>query len=90
MTVLRICLLVLLVAGIAPGAVLAAHGPPGHRLVGVELVGAVTVVAMMLSAQVVKQSYELIVPLVLVVLAFAGTLVFTRLIGRFDDDESPR
>lgn len=80
-----ICTIALLVGGLLPGMVLAARGTAVDRLVGVELVSAVTVIAMLLISEVVNQTYELIVPLVLVPLSVAGTLVFTRLIEKPED-----
>jgi multisubunit Na+/H+ antiporter MnhF subunit len=41
----------------------------------------VSVLVLMLLAQDSGQSSVLVLPLVLVVLSFAGTLVFTRLLG---------
>jgi multisubunit Na+/H+ antiporter MnhF subunit len=54
------------------------------RLVGLELVSVVSVVIMLVLAQVTGQSYYLAVPLVLAPLSVTGTLVFTRLLGRRD------
>lgn len=72
----------LLIGGLVPGLILLARGAPAARLVGLQLLTGVTVLAMVLLAQGYGQSQYLIVPLVLVLLAFAGTLVFTRLLGR--------
>lgn len=81
MTGYEICT-VALVGGALPAALsLSWRGRPVDRLVGLELVSAVSVVALLLISQVTGESYELIVPLVLVPLSAAGTLVFTRLIG---------
>lgn len=80
-----ICTAVLLVGGLAPALVVASRSSAASRLVGVELVAAVATVALLLISQVVHQSYDLIVPLVLVPLSFAGTLVFTRLVKKPDD-----
>jgi multisubunit Na+/H+ antiporter MnhF subunit len=72
--------------GAVPAALfLTATGTPEARLVGLELVTGAVTVAMLIVAQVVGQSYELIVPLVLVVLSVVGTLVFTRLLGSSGD-----
>lgn len=51
------------------------------RLVGLELGSSITVLILLLLAQVAGQSQFLIVPLTLVLLSFAGTLVFTRLLA---------
>jgi multicomponent Na+:H+ antiporter subunit F len=73
---------VLLIGGLIPGLVLVSRGDASVRLIGLQLQNGVTVLALLLLAQGFGQSQYLIVPLVLVVLAFAGTLVFTRLLGR--------
>lgn len=71
----------LLVGGLVPAMALAYRGPDRQRLVGLELAGSVTVLVLLLFIQAINQSSYLIVPLVLVLLSFAGTLVFTRLLG---------
>ena len=58
-----------------------ARGDAVDRLVGLELGGVVGTLALMAFAQAVAQSSYLIVPTVAVVLAFAGVLVFTRLLS---------
>jgi multisubunit Na+/H+ antiporter MnhF subunit len=80
-----ICTLALLAGGLLPALALASKGDAVDRLVGVELISGVTVIAMLLISQVVEEAYNLIVPLVLVPLSVAGTLVFTRLIEKPDD-----
>jgi multisubunit Na+/H+ antiporter MnhF subunit len=72
----------LLVGGLVPAVILSLRGPDVHRLVGLQLTGSVAVLAMLLLCQGLRQASYLIVPTVLVVLSFAGTLVFTRLLGR--------
>jgi multisubunit Na+/H+ antiporter MnhF subunit len=72
---------VLMVGGLGPALWLGARGGAVARLVGLELAGAVSVLVLMLLAQDSGQSSVLVLPLVLVVLSFAGTLVFTRLLG---------
>lgn len=79
-----ICALVLVIT-LGPAAWLAARGEPVERLVGLELVSAVASVFMLVIGQVSHQSYFLSVPLVLVPMSFAGTLVFTRLLGPRDE-----
>lgn len=73
--------IVLVVGGVAPGVALACRGTPVRRLVGLQLVASVSVLVLMLLGQAQGQSSYLIVPLVVVLLGFAGTLVFTRLSG---------
>lgn len=75
-----IAVLALMVGGVAPAAFLASRGSPLQRLVGLELTSAVAVVVLILLVQISGQSDYLVVPLVLVVLSFAGTLVYTRLL----------
>lgn len=87
MTADTVCLLVLLVLGLAPVAVVASRGEPTDRLVGLQLASVVAVLALELFAFVGPgRSYDLILPLVLAVLSAAGTLVFTRLLAEPPDD----
>jgi multicomponent Na+:H+ antiporter subunit F len=71
----------LLVGGLVPALWLASRGGPVHRLAGLELAGAVTVLTLLVLGQAYGPSSVVILPLTLVVLAFAGTLVFIRLLG---------
>lgn len=64
------------------------RGEAIDRLVGLEFAGVVATLALMSFAQQVHQSSYLIVPTVAVVLAFAGTLVFTRLLAPRPTDRS--
>jgi multisubunit Na+/H+ antiporter MnhF subunit len=73
---------VLLAGGFAPALWLASRGDPVNRLVGMELAAAVTVLSLLCLTQAYGPSSALILPLVLVVLSFAGTIVFTRLLGQ--------
>jgi multisubunit Na+/H+ antiporter MnhF subunit len=73
--------LVLMAGGLGPALLLGSRGSPVDRLVGLELATSVTVLTMLTLTQSFGQSSYLIVPLVLVVLALTGTLVFTRLLG---------
>ena len=57
------------------------RGDPVDRLVGLELAGVVATLALLAFAQAVAQPPYLIVPTVAVVLSFAGTLVFARLLA---------
>lgn len=72
---------VVLFGGVAPGVWLGFRDDPVHRLFGLELTSATTAVVLLLLSKGYGQSSYLIVPLVLIPLSFAGTLVFTRLLG---------
>jgi multisubunit Na+/H+ antiporter MnhF subunit len=76
---------VLMVGGLVPAMLLACRGPAEHRLLGMELAGATGVILLVVLCQALNQPGYLIVPLVLVLLSFAGTLVFTRLLGARDE-----
>jgi multisubunit Na+/H+ antiporter MnhF subunit len=70
----------LLVAGLLPALVVGTRGSGVVRLTGLQFGSAVTVLVLVaLSASPGTSSY-LIVPLALVLLSFAGTLVYTRLL----------
>ncbi|HZR11997.1 MAG TPA: monovalent cation/H+ antiporter complex subunit F [Acidimicrobiia bacterium] len=71
----------LLAGALAPALMLGARGSSIDRLVGLELAGSVATITLLVMAQAASQSSYLVVPLVLVLLSFAGTLVFTRLLG---------
>lgn len=75
------CAACLVVGGLGPALLLASLGEPVERLVGLELVGAVGILFMLVLAQATGVSFLLAVPLVLAPLSFAGTLVFTRLLA---------
>lgn len=85
MTGYTVCAAALMAGGLPAALFVVARGRASDRLIGMEIVSAVVVIAMLLISQITDQSYELIVPLVLVVLSAAGTLVFTRLIGGSED-----
>lgn len=91
MSAFTICTVALLAGGLAPALVVCSRGRPGDRLVGLEIASAVIVFLLVMLSQIGPgQSYDLVLPLVLVPLSFAGTLVFTRLFGRrAKDDPSP-
>lgn len=72
---------ILLLGGLVPASLIGSRDGPIDRLVGLELAGSVTVLAMLTLSQAYRQSSYLIVPLVLAVLSVAGILVFTRLLG---------
>jgi multisubunit Na+/H+ antiporter MnhF subunit len=57
-----------------------ARGDPIDRLVGLELAAVVATLALLAFSQAVAQPSYLIVPTVAVVVSFAGTLVFARLL----------
>ncbi|HMC40477.1 MAG TPA: hypothetical protein VKI19_12495 [Acidimicrobiales bacterium] len=87
MSAYEICLLALLLGGMVPALVITSKGDPLDRLVGLNLLTAViTFVLILFSVVGPGQSYDLILPLVLVPLSFAGTLVFTRLLVREEDE----
>lgn len=82
------CLLALLAGGLAPALWLASRRGPSYRLVGLQFVSSVATLCLILLSQVGPgQSYDLVLPLVLVPLSFAGTLVFTRLLGYPQDED---
>jgi multisubunit Na+/H+ antiporter MnhF subunit len=70
---------VLLVAGLGPALYVGARGGTASRLLGLQFTGTVAALLLMALSVVVDQPSYLIVPLVLVLLSYAGTLVFTRL-----------
>lgn len=76
--------MVLMVGGLGPVLIMGALGTALNRLVALEIGGAVITLFLLVFVEVSGRTYELIVPLVLAPLAFAGTLVFTRLLK--DDD----
>lgn len=71
----------LMIGGLLPAMVIAYRDTAERRLVGLGLVSAVGTLLMLVLCQAFQQSGYLIVPLVLALLSFAGTLVFTRLLG---------
>lgn len=73
--------LALMAGGVAPSGWLALRGDPVRRLIGVCLAGPIVTLTLVLLAHAVAQPSYLIVPLALAPLSFAGTLVFTRLLG---------
>lgn len=85
MTGYEICAGALMIGGLGPSLAMAAFGRPVDRLIGVALTSAVVTVASFLLSQITSQSYDLIVPIVLVPLSVVGTLVFTRLLGGAHD-----
>jgi multisubunit Na+/H+ antiporter MnhF subunit len=74
--------LALVLFGLVPALLLCWRGRTAQRLAGLQLAGSVTVLLLVLWCQAIGQPGYLVVPLVLVLLSFAGTLVFTRLVGK--------
>lgn len=72
--------IVLVGLGLPVAIWIGAHGDPIDRLVGLELAGVVATLALLAFSQAVAQPSYLIVPTVAVVVSFAGTLVFARLL----------
>jgi multicomponent Na+:H+ antiporter subunit F len=72
---------VLLALALPPAGWLASRGSPVDRLVGVEMATVIVALELILFTQAVAQSSYLIVPLVLAVVSFAGTLVYARLLA---------
>lgn len=64
-----------------PGVWMAARGAPRRRLVGLEFASVGTVATLMVLAVLWHQDWTLIVPLVLALITFPGTLVYTRLLA---------
>jgi multisubunit Na+/H+ antiporter MnhF subunit len=71
---------VLLAGGLLPALWLGATGSPVRRLIGLQLAMVVLVPELILLSMAFGQPSYLIVPVVLVVASFAGTLVYTRLL----------
>jgi multisubunit Na+/H+ antiporter MnhF subunit len=81
MTWLLLAALLLMAGGLGSALWLASRGSALERLAGMQLAGAVTVLTLLLLVQAYGPSSAVILPLTLTVLAFAGTLVFARLLG---------
>lgn len=76
-----VCVLVLLIAAIGPALLLASRGDDMGRLVGTSLTASVATLVFLIVPELTGRSYELIVPLVMAPMSFAGVLVFTRLLS---------
>ncbi len=72
---------ILLIGAVLPAGWLASRGGALDRLVGVEMGSAAVTLELILFSQAVGQPSYLIVPLVLALVSFAGTLVYTRLLA---------
>lgn len=77
----EIAALVLLLGAFVPGMWMAARGRAEHRLVGMEFATIAAAMALAVLAVAWQFSFELIVPLILVVVTLPGTLVYTRLLA---------
>ena len=73
--------IILLAGSVAPAMWLASRGGPASRLAGLEVGSVAVTLELMLFAQATGESQYLIVPLVLALVSFAGTLVYTRLLA---------
>lgn len=82
MTGYELCVVILLVGGLGPVVLMGSRGEATGRLVALEMGSAIVVLLFLLFVQVSGQTYELILPLVLVLVSFAGSLVFTRLLSQ--------
>jgi multisubunit Na+/H+ antiporter MnhF subunit len=72
---------VLAVGGLGPALWVGARHSGVARLVGMQSTSSVTVLLLIALSAAFGQSSYLIAPLVLVVLGYAGTLVYTRLLS---------
>ncbi len=82
MTGYAVLALLLLIGGLGPVLAMSAVGHSFNRLVALEMSTSIGILFMLIFVEVSNQSSELILPLVLVPLSVAGTLVFTRLLPR--------
>lgn len=73
--------LALLIGAMGPVLAMGAVGREENRLVALEMGGSVAALFFLVFVQVTGQTYELILPVVLVPLSLAGILVFTRLLS---------
>jgi multisubunit Na+/H+ antiporter MnhF subunit len=64
-----------------PGVWMAARGAPRRRLVGLEFAGVGVIAILMVLMISWGQDWGLIVPLVLALVTFPGTLVYARLLA---------
>jgi len=67
--------------GLPSSLLMATKGKAVERLVGMEIAGVEIILSMLIFSEIVEQPSYLIVPMVAAVLAFAGTLVFTRMLA---------
>lgn len=66
---------------VLPGIWMAARGAPRRRLVGLEFAGVGAIAMLSVLAVSWHQDWSLIVPLVLALVTFPGTLVYARLLA---------
>lgn len=71
---------VVMVGGLGPALVVSGRDKALYRLTGVQLAAPATVLVLIAVSVILGQPSYLIVPLALVLLSFAGTLVYTRLL----------
>lgn len=74
----------LLIGGFIPVLVMGAIGHSFNRLVALQMGSSISVLFMLIFVEVSNQGSELILPLVVVPLSLAGTLVFTRLLHGYE------
>lgn len=79
MSVWMDCCIALTAGGAGPAVLVAARGDAITRLVGLQQLGSLAVLILLLLAQAVNRSSYLTVPLALALLSFGGALVFARL-----------
>lgn len=82
MTGYELCIVILLIGGLGPVVLIGTRGEATGRLVALEMGSTIVTLLFLIFVQVSGQSSELILPLVLVPLSFAGALVFTRLLAQ--------
>lgn len=80
MSMWMIACIALSVGGAVPAIILGLRGTAVERLVGLQQLAAAFTLLLLVYTQATGQSSYLVVPLVLVLLSFTGTLVFTRLL----------
>lgn len=78
MTAWSLAALVLMGGGMLPAVVLAGRGTTADRLVGMQLAAATGVAVMLCISVDTSNGMYLIVPMVLAVLSFTGSLVYFR------------
>jgi multicomponent Na+:H+ antiporter subunit F len=80
--VTAVAALVLVVVCLPACLLVTARGGSVDRLVGLEVLGVVSTVVLLLLADAFGRSVYMDVALVLALLSFAGSLVFARFLGR--------
>ena len=82
MTAGEVAALVLLIGAFLPGVWMCSRGRPQARLVGMEFAGIAATMALTVLSVAGQHDFNLIVPLVMVLIALPATLVYTRLLAR--------